>query len=201
MEIRVVMVLPDPLVLMVILADKVLLVQEVLMAPLVFREKTVQMAMKDLLVKMGDQVKPDQKVPQVLQEEVELVRLVLQEVQVVLEQMEIQVVMVTEVKTAKMVRMEAVVPMVNLVHAEKMVNQDDLVNLVDLETAVKLRLVKTDLPDPLVLQECQVSMAKTVKTVPMANMVSVDHPVDVENQAKMAAEVMMVSLDRLVDVA
>jgi len=201
MEIRVVMVLPDPLVLMVILADKVLLVQEVLMEPLVFREKTVQMAMKDLLVKMGDQVKPDQKVHQVPQEEVELVRLVLQEVQVVLEQMEIQVVMVTEVKTAKMVRMEAVVPMVNLVHAEKMVNQDDLVNLVDLETAVKLRLVKTDLPDPLVLQECQVSMAKTVKTVPMANMVSVDHPVDVENQAKMAAEVMMVSLDRLVDVA
>ena len=42
-------------------------------------------------------------------------------------------------------------------------------------------------------------MVKTVKTVPMVNMVNVDHQVDVENPEKMVAEVMTVSPVNLVD--
>ena len=198
-ETRVVTVLQDPLDVMVILEDRDHPVQKVPMVPLVFQEKMVQMAMKDLLVKTDGQVKLDQKVHQVHPDEAELAKLVLQEVQVVSAQMVIQVVMVTEVKTVKMVKTEVVVLMVNLVHVEKTVNQDDLVSPVDQETTVKPKLVRMDLLDHPVPQECQVWMVKTVKTVPMVNMVNVDHQVDVENQEKMAVEVMTVSPVNLVD--
>ena len=198
-ETRVLTVLQDPLDAMVILADRAHPVQKVPMVPLVFQEKMVQMAMKDLLVKMDDQVKLGQKVRQVHPDEAELAKLVLQEVQVVSEQMVIQVVMVTEVKTVKTVTTEVAVPMVNLVHVEKTVNQDALVSPVDQETTVKPKKARMDLLDHPVLQECPVWMATMVKTVLMVNMVNVAHQVDVENQAKMAAEVMTVNLANLVD--
>ena len=198
-ETRVLTVLQDLLDVMVILADRVLPVQKVAMVPLVYQEKMVQMAMKDHQVKTDDQVKLDQKVHQVHQDEMELAKLVLQEVQVVSEQMVIQVEMVTEVKMVKMVRTEVVVLMVNLVHVEKTVNQDDLVSLVDQETTAKPKKARMDLLDHPVLQECQVWMATMAKMVPTVNTVNVDHQVDVENQVKMAAEVMMVSPVNLVD--
>ena len=94
---------------------------------------------------------------------------------------------------------EVVVLMVNPVHVEKTVNQDALVNPVDQETTVKPKKARMDLLDHPVLQECPVWMATMVKTVSMVNMVNVDHQVDVENQAKMAAEVMTVNLANVVD--
>ena len=155
-ETRVVTVLQDPLVVMVILEDKVLPVQKVPMALLVFLEKMVQMEMRDLLVKMDDQVKLDQKVHQDPRDGVELVKPVLQEVQVDKELMVILVVTETEVKTVKMVKTEVAVQMENQVLVEKTVNQDDQVSQVDLVMIVKANKAKRDHLDPLVLQECQV---------------------------------------------